>query len=71
MALVKIYRAAYIIDEEEYRRVYFSEWVTAAAIPHIETAISELGGCKQNGSTYTTTPVIVGWEEIELDTEPV
>ena len=71
MAQISVYRAAYRIEEDEYERVYFSEWVTTNSIPYIENVISEIGEDATNATTVETTPVIIGWYKMELDTEPV
>lgn len=70
MALVKIYRAAYTIGSEEGANIQFSSWVEASGIDEAEARLlaTFAGG---DGAPPADPPVIVGWEEKELDTEPV
>jgi hypothetical protein len=76
MAQVKVYRVAYTIGDANSAEINFSKWVKAdgiseilADLPHhlgISTPILVVA----EGEEVEITPVILGWEEKKLDTDP-
>ena len=67
MAQVKLYRAVYYYAEGDDARMNFSRWVQAAWIDEV---ITELSTWNSDRDTIVE-PTILGWEEKELDTEPI
>ena len=64
MAEIKIYRACYVVGDDEEARVNFSRWVQADGYDEILAELSiEL-------DPPGTDPTLLGWEEKELDTDP-
>ena len=63
MAQLKIYRAAYIKGDDEDAQVHFSGWVELDGLDEVEAEIVSAGAGQ--------APTVLGWEEMELDTEPI
>lgn len=70
MAQVKVYRAAYVFGNAENAIVRFSGWVSADGIDEVQ-GIIEAVNPSMDGGEAGVTPTILGWEEKELDTEPI
>ena len=70
MAQAYIYRAAYVQSTVEGSDVHFSGWVTGDGIDEAEARLlaAYAGG---EGTPPADPPIIIGWEKLELDTEPV
>jgi len=78
MALVKVYRVAYLFGEEDSAEIRFSKWVQVGGIgdvlsdlpKHLEISKQSLT-LSEGGEPVEITPIILGWEEKTLDTEPI
>ena len=70
MAVVKVYRAAYTFGDAEDARIFFSDWVSLAGIDEVQSMLEAVNP-PLNGGNAGVTPTILGWEEKELDTDPV
>ena len=64
MALVKLYRVAYIVGTDDDVRIYFSRWTQSQGTDEI---LAELG---RVNTPPLNMPTVLGWETKELDTEP-
>ena len=64
MAEVKIYRACYVVGEDDAARVNYSRWIQAGGEDEI---LAEL-----NATTIPVgnDPTLLGWEEKTLDSDP-
>ena len=62
MAKVKIYRAAYVKGDSEGASVRFSGWVQVEGLDEAEGLLL---------TAIFPGSEIIGWEEKELDTEPI
>lgn len=65
MAEVKIYRVAYVYDEEDDSGINFSGWVQADGMDEVLAELpTYLAGEEE------TDVIVLGWEEKTLDTDP-
>ncbi len=66
MAIVKIYRAAYVYNGGS---VKYSGWVQEGEMQSVIEYLATINS--GDDGPYNTPPEIIGWEEKSLDTEPV
>jgi len=78
MADKNIYRVAYTIGDDDSAEINFSKWVTPEGINTILSDLPKHLGISKQSLTLSEgvepveiTPIILGWEEKTLDTEPI
>jgi len=69
MAELKVYRAAYIIDDAEPPVVYYTEYVTLGGKDAVIAELASRDDTQPDGVVGGSVS-IVGWEAKKLDTEP-
>ena len=70
MATIKVYRAAYVFGSEEDARIHFSDWIKTDGFDEVEEMLAAVNPSVDGGQAGVE-PTILGWEEKELDTEPL
>ena len=70
MATVNIYRCAYIHESEDDATIKFSGWSQEDGLDEVEANLMAVNPPK-DGSPGGIPPTILGWEKMELDTEPL
>jgi len=74
MASFKIYRLAYMFNVSDLENVKFSEWVILEDMEAMETKVNALqakAAIPIGEVPEGVSPIILGWEEKVLDTEPI
>lgn len=70
MATIKIYRAAYLLGDNEDAEIKFSKWVRSEGIDEVLATLPPATP-SVGGEGIEIEPTVIGWEEKELDTEPL
>ena len=73
MALLKIYRLAYMFNVSDLENVKFSEWVRVEDMEAMEDKVNALkakAAIPVGEVPEGVSPILLGWEEKALDTDP-
>jgi len=68
MAELKIYRVGYVYDDVEGAGIIFSPWVQIDGMDEAIAAIPKYYASSE--PDVEAEPIIIGWEEKTLDTDP-
>lgn len=67
--MIKIYRCAYVNNGSPDARVHFSGWVRVEGMEEAKAEILSVLILEEGGGR--TPPIILGWEEMQLEADEV